>query len=63
MSYLKAWRLRTARIMLAEGRDSVGQISFAVGYESEEAFSRAFKKQYGLAPGQYQKQAMAGQNG
>ena len=62
MGYLKAWRLRAARIMLAEGRDSVGQISHAVGYEFEEAFSRAFKKEYGLAPGQYQKRASGNLN-
>lgn len=57
MSYLKAWRLRAARIMLAEGRETIGQISYAVGYQSEEAFSRAFKNEFGIAPGQYQKRA------
>ena len=58
MSYLKAWRLRSARMSLDEGRETIAQISYAVGYQSEEAFSRAFKKEYGMAPGQYQKQAM-----
>lgn len=57
MTYLKAWRLRAAKIMLAEGRETIGQISYNVGYESEEAFSRAFKKEYGLAPGKFQKRA------
>lgn len=57
MSYLKAWRLREASLSLIEGRESVAQIGHAVGYCSEEAFSRAFKKAYGVAPGHYQKHA------
>ncbi len=57
MSYLKAWRLRTARISLAESQQTVAQVGYSVGYDSEEAFSRAFKKEFGIAPGQYQKRA------
>ena len=55
MAYLKAWRLRAARISLAEGQQSVAQVGYSVGYDSEEAFGRAFKKEFGIAPGQYQK--------
>lgn len=48
--YLTAWRLATARRELRESGKSVGQLAYAVGYGSEEAFSRAFKREYGLAP-------------
>jgi AraC-like DNA-binding protein len=57
MGYLKAWRLQEARRSLLEGRESVANIGHAVGYSSEEAFSRAFKKAYGVAPGHYNKRA------
>lgn len=57
MSYLKAWRLQQARRNLLEGRESIAQIGHAVGYSSEEAFSRAFKKAYGVAPGHVNKRA------
>jgi AraC-like DNA-binding protein len=57
MSYLKAWRLREARLRLLDDRECIAQIGHAVGYRSEEAFSRAFKRVYGVAPGHYQKRA------
>jgi AraC-like DNA-binding protein/quercetin dioxygenase-like cupin family protein len=53
MGYLRSWRLRSARIRLREGVETVSSIAYSVGYESEEAFSRAFKKEYGISPGQY----------
>ncbi len=50
MRYLAGWRMRVAAHMLREERHSVGRTAFAVGYESEAAFSRAFKREYGVAP-------------
>ena len=38
-----------------EGRGSVAQVAFAVGYESEAAFSRAFKRQFGTSPGSWRR--------
>ncbi|TCH96364.1 AraC family transcriptional regulator [Roseococcus sp. SYP-B2431] len=51
--YLTSWRLQTARHQLRRGGSSVGQVARAVGYESEEAFSRAFKRQSGLSPARW----------
>ncbi len=54
--YLAAWRLHMAAQQLREGGRSVGQVTHAVGYASEEAFSRAFKRQYGLSPAHWKHQ-------
>jgi AraC-like DNA-binding protein/mannose-6-phosphate isomerase-like protein (cupin superfamily) len=51
MQYVTLWRMHIAAQRLREGRGSIAQIAFAVGYESEAAFSRAFKRQFGVAPG------------
>ncbi|MCW5715617.1 MAG: AraC family transcriptional regulator [Bauldia sp.] len=51
--YLTQWRLRTARHRLREQHISVGQLAHDVGYESEEAFSRAFKREFGVSPGRW----------
>lgn len=56
MQYLTLWRLHVAAQRLREGHGSVAQIGFAVGYESEAAFSRAFKRQFGTSPGTWRKQ-------
>jgi AraC-like DNA-binding protein/mannose-6-phosphate isomerase-like protein (cupin superfamily) len=57
MQYLTLWRMHIAAQRLREGRGSVAQIAFAVGYESEAAFSRAFKRQFGQSPGGWRKQS------
>jgi AraC-like DNA-binding protein len=57
MQYLTLWRMHVAAQRLREGRGSVAQIGFAIGYESEAAFSRAFKRQFGTSPGTWRKQA------
>lgn len=58
--YLTVWRLQSARLHLKETRRSIAQIAHAVGYDSEEAFSRAFKREYGLAPAHWREQAGKG---
>ena len=50
MRYLTGWRMQLARRMLLETRRSVAQIAFAVGYESEAAFTRAFRREHGEPP-------------
>jgi len=57
MQYLTLWRMHIAAQRLREGRGNVAQIAFAVGYESEAAFSRAFKRQFGTSPGGWRKQS------
>ena len=51
MQYLTQWRMQLASRLLAEpGARKVAAVAEAVGYESEAAFSRAFKKCVGMAP-------------
>jgi AraC-like DNA-binding protein len=49
MHYLALWRMQLASRRLLEG-GAVAEVAIAVGYESEAAFSRAFKKLVGEAP-------------
>jgi AraC-like DNA-binding protein len=49
MQYLALWRMQLASRLLLEG-EPVAEAAVAVGYESEAAFSRAFKKLVGEAP-------------
>ena len=55
MQYLTLWRMHVAAQHLRDGRGSVAQIGFSIGYESEAAFSRAFKRQFGTSPGIWRK--------
>jgi AraC-like DNA-binding protein len=51
MQYLAQWRMQLATRLLEEpGTRKVTAVSEAVGYESEAAFSRAFKKRVGMSP-------------
>jgi AraC-like DNA-binding protein len=50
MQYLTFWRLHLAAQQLRESSRAIAQVGHAVGYESEAAFSRAFKRQYGASP-------------
>jgi AraC-like DNA-binding protein len=50
MQYLTAWRLQLAAEQLAGGARKVAAVAADVGYDSEAAFSRAFKRATGYAP-------------
>ena len=50
MHYLADWRLQMAGQMLRDSPDPLVRIAERIGYESEAAFSRAFKKKFGQAP-------------
>lgn len=50
MRYLTTWRMHLAKQMLSESRQSLAEIAERVGYESEYAFNRAFKRQVGNPP-------------
>ncbi|WP_306363778.1 AraC family transcriptional regulator [Nocardia sp. CC227C] len=56
LAYLTRWRLTTAARLLREDDIPVGQIAARTGYTSEFAFGKAFKREYGLPPGQYRRQ-------
>lgn len=57
MQYLARWRMQLAARRLAEGSQKVGAIAFEMGYRSEAAFSRAFKKITGQSPAQWRRGA------
>ena len=48
--YLTIWRLQAAKLGLRETRKTIEQLAQEVGYGSGEAFSRAFKREFGLSP-------------
>lgn len=50
MQYVTRWRMLTALTWLREGDEPVGDLSRRLGYESEAAFSRAFKRYIGVSP-------------
>ena len=55
MAYLTEWRLELAAEALRTTSRSVLQIAGEVGYESEAAFNRAFKRRFDLPPARYRK--------
>jgi AraC-like DNA-binding protein len=55
MAYLSRWRLQLAARLLQTTHKSVLEVALDAGYESEAAFNRAFKREFGLPPGQYRK--------
>jgi AraC-like DNA-binding protein len=50
MQYLAQWRMQTAARLLLETRSTVAAIALDVGYDSEAAFARAFKRVVGKPP-------------
>ncbi|MEM7562592.1 MAG: AraC family transcriptional regulator [Pseudomonadota bacterium] len=55
LAYLTQWRMQIARQKLVDSNDSMIDIAESVGYQSEAAFSRVFKKQFGMAPAGYRR--------
>ena len=51
--YLTDWRMHIAEDLLTGTDHGVATIAHRVGYDSEEAFSRAFKRSHGVAPSQW----------
>ena len=58
MGYLSRWRLNRAALWLRSGDSTLAQVATRVGYQSEAAMSRAFKRCFGLSPGAYRRQSM-----
>jgi AraC-like DNA-binding protein len=57
MQYLTRWRLALAAQTLRDGREPISRIAEKSGYESEAAFSRAFKREFGVPPAGWRKAA------
>jgi len=65
MQYLASWRMHLARHLLREGTLDIGEIAGRVGYDSDAAFNRAFRRLVGLPPAAWRESnyAAAGFNG
>lgn len=57
IAYLTRWRLQLGAQLLTSTNQSVAQIAAEVGYESEPAFNRAFKRKFSLPPARFRNEA------
>jgi AraC-like DNA-binding protein len=49
--YLTRWRMQLARAQLQQTPDTLAVLADRLGYQSEAAFCRAFKREFGVPPG------------
>jgi AraC-like DNA-binding protein len=63
LTYLARWRLQLAARLLQTTQKTILHVAFDVGYESEAAFNRAFKREFGLPPAQYRRKLAASETG
>jgi AraC-like DNA-binding protein len=59
MRYLAHWRMQLAARLLSDGSAKVAAIARDVGYDSEAAFSRGFRKIVGVSPATWRRRSMA----
>lgn len=59
MQYLANWRIQVGARLLREASRNVATIALDVGYDSEAAFSRAFKRMVGMSPAAWRKKLAA----
>lgn len=59
MAYLAKWRLKLGAEILQSSGDSVAEIAATVGYGSEAAFNRAFKREFDCPPAQFRRRKHA----
>ena len=55
-SFRRHVQLQSARILLETTQQALAQISYSCGFTDESYFIRAFRKEYGITPGNYRKQ-------
>jgi pimeloyl-ACP methyl ester carboxylesterase/AraC-like DNA-binding protein len=59
MRYCAGWRMRVAANMLRDGRQNTANVAYSVGFNSEAAFNRAFKREFGEPPATWRKRVEA----
>ena len=59
MRYIARQRLQRAAARLSESNETIARIAYAVGYESEVAFNRAFRREYGTPPAAWRREFLA----
>ena len=57
LTYLTRWRMQKASRLLETSQAGVAEVAKRVGYDAEAAFSKAFKRWIGVAPGAYRRTA------
>lgn len=55
LDYLTQWRIHRASALMRNGSRTISEASRAVGYASESAFTKVFKRHLGLTPREFQK--------
>ena len=59
IGYVTQWRMQLARQMLLDGEETIIDIAERVGYQSEAAFGRVFKKYFDIGPATYRREKKA----
>jgi AraC-like DNA-binding protein len=59
MQYCARWRMHVAADMLRQDRQNACSVAYSVGFNSEAAFNRAFKREFGLPPAAWKRQQSA----
>jgi AraC-like DNA-binding protein len=57
LEYLTNWRMHKATALLRKGDRKLFEVAKSVGYDSDAAFSKAFKRTFGIAPREYERSA------
>lgn len=59
MQYCARWRMKAAAGMLRDNRQNACSVAYSVGFNSEAAFNRAFKREFGIPPATWAREALA----
>lgn len=62
-NYIRRRRLCESACRLATGKKAILSVALAVGFDSQQSFSRSFKREYGESPGIYRRMAGKRQGG
>jgi len=63
IQYLMRWRLALAATALRSGNRAIARVAEESGYESESAFNRAFKREFGMPPAAWRRQGAGNPSG
>jgi AraC-like DNA-binding protein len=63
MRYLANWRMQLAKQLMREGARNIQEVAARVGYDSEAAFNRAFKRATGSPPAAWRRGALSSTTG